>query len=103
MKLHAIQDRRPTSRPEKRSSDALDLYRLLLQHDDDGSLRGALASAPGPLRRAVHAAAVQKVLIDDAARTWGWLSAAYEQTGRVTADELRLLAHPVVDALGGLG
>jgi hypothetical protein len=28
MKLHAIQDRRPTSRLEKRGSDALDLYRL---------------------------------------------------------------------------
>ena len=44
MKLHAIQDRRPTSRPEKRSSDALDLYRLLLQLDADGSVRADLAA-----------------------------------------------------------
>ena len=99
MKLHAIQDRRPTSRPEKRSSDALDLYRLLLQLDADGSVRADLAAAPGPLRRAVRAAA-QRVLIDDATRTRGWLSASDDQSGPVTADELRYLAQPVVDALG---
>ncbi len=99
MKLHAIQDRRPTSRPEKRSSDALDLYRLLLQLDADGSVRADLAVAPGPLRRAVRAAA-QRVLIDDAARTRGWFSASHDQSGPVTADELRFLAQPVVDALG---
>jgi Nucleotidyl transferase AbiEii toxin, Type IV TA system len=75
MKLHAIQDRRATSRPEKRSSDALDLYRLLLQLDADGSLRAALSTGPAPLRRAVRVA-VQRVLIDDAARTRGWLSAS---------------------------
>ncbi len=99
MKLHAIQDRRPTNRPEKRSSDALDLYRLLLQLDADGSVRADLAAAPPPLRRAVLAAA-QRVLIDDASRTRGWLSASNDQAGPVTADELRYLAQPVVDALG---
>jgi predicted nucleotidyltransferase len=102
MKLHAIQDRRPTSRPEKRSSDALDLYRLLLQLDADGSLRADLASAPSPLRYAVRAA-TQRVLIDDAARTRGWLSASDDQAGQVTADELRYLARPVVDALANRG
>ena len=102
MKLHAIQDRRPTSRPEKRSSDALDLYRLLLQLDVDGSLRSDLASAPTPLRYAVRAA-TQRVLIDDAARTRGWLSASDDQAGPVTADELRYLARPVVDALADRG
>ena len=51
MKLHAIQDRRPTSRPEKRGSDALDLYRLLLQLDADGSVRADLARGARPLRR----------------------------------------------------
>ena len=56
MKLHAIQDRRPTSRPEKRSSDAIDLYRLLLQLDTYGSLRTDLATAPSILRHAVRAA-----------------------------------------------
>jgi hypothetical protein len=80
MKLHAIQDRRTTSQPEKRSSDALDLYRLLLQLDAGGSIRGALASAPDPLRRAVRTA-VQKVLIDDAARTRGWLSGSDDLAG----------------------
>jgi predicted nucleotidyltransferase len=98
MKLHAIQDRRPTSRLEKRGSDALDLYRLMLERDADGSLRSALTGAPAPLRYAARVAA-QKVLIDGAARTRGWLSAVGNQTGRVTADELRYLAQPVVDAL----
>jgi hypothetical protein len=102
MKLHAIQDRRPTSRPEKRSSDALDLYRLLLQLDGGGSLRADLASAPTSLRHAVRGAA-QKVLIDDAARTRGWLWASDDQAGPVTADELRYLAQPVVDALADRG
>ena len=99
MKLHAIQDRRATSRPEKRSSDALDLYRLLLQLDAGGSLRTALSTGPAPLRRAVRSAA-QKVLIDDATRTRAWLSVSDDQSGPVTADELRYLAQPVVDALG---
>ncbi len=98
MKLHAIQDRRPTSQPEKRGSDALDLYRLLLELDADGSLRVALAAAPAPLRRATRAAA-QKVLIDGAVRTRGFMSAVGDQTGPVTADELRYLAQPVVNAL----
>ena len=98
MKLHAIQDRRATNRPDKRGSDALDLYRLLLDLDADGSLRAALAGAPAPLRIVVRAAA-QKILIDDAARTRSWLSAVGDQPGRVTADELRALAQPVVDAL----
>jgi hypothetical protein len=97
MKLHAIQDRRSTSRPEKRSSDALDLYRLLLQLDADGSVRSELASAPASLRLAV-AAAAQRVLVDGAARTRSWLSAS-DDIGQVTADELRYLARPVVDAL----
>jgi hypothetical protein len=39
----SIQDRRPTSRPEKRSSDALDLYRLLLQLDAIEAARAALS------------------------------------------------------------
>lgn len=102
MKLHAIQDRRTTSRPEKRSSDALDLYRLLLQLDTDGSLRADLASGPLPLRSAVRAA-TERVLLDGAARTRGWLSASNDQAGPVTADELRHLAQPVVDALADRG
>ena len=102
MKLHTIQDRRPTSRPEKRSSDAIDLYRLLLQLDTYGSLRTDLATAPSILRHAVRAA-TQRVLIDDAARTRGWLSASDDQAGPVTADELRYLARPVVNALADRG
>jgi hypothetical protein len=39
-------------------------------------------------------------LIDGAVRTRGWMSAVGDQIGRVTADELRYLAQPVVDALG---
>ena len=97
MKLHAIQDR-SASRSQKRSSDALDLYRLLLQLDADGSIHADLASAPDALRSAVRAA-TQWVLIDDATRTRGWLSASDDLIGRVSADELRYLAQPVVDAL----
>ncbi len=97
MKLHAIQDR-SASRPEKRSSDALDLYRLLLQLDADGAIRAELATAPSTLQRAVRAA-TQRVLIDDAARTRGWLAASDDLTGRVSADELRYLARPVIDAM----
>jgi predicted nucleotidyltransferase len=99
MKLHAIQDRRMSSGSDKRGSDAWDLYRLLVDLDADGSLRAALASASTPLRNAVRSAA-QKILIDNAARTRGWMAAADDQMGRVTADELRYLAQPVVDALG---
>jgi predicted nucleotidyltransferase len=98
MKLHAIQDRRLSSGQDKRGSDAWDLYRLLVDLDADGSLRGALTGAPAPLRSAVRAAA-QRILIDNAARTRGWMAAADDQMGRVTADELRYLAEPVVDSL----
>jgi hypothetical protein len=62
MKLHAIEDREPTSRPEKRSTDTLDLYACYTS-----SLRSDLASAPSPLRHAVRAA-TQRVSIDDATR-----------------------------------
>jgi Nucleotidyl transferase AbiEii toxin, Type IV TA system len=101
MKLHAIQDR-SASRPEKRSSDALDLYRLLLELDADGSIRAALASAPDSLRVAVRSA-IQEVLIDRASKTKVWLSASDDPFGPVSADELRYLAQPVVDALGSAG
>jgi len=42
-------------------------------------------------------------LIDDAARSRGWLSASDDEAGPVTADELRYLARPVVDALANPG
>jgi len=99
MKLHAVQDRRATSRPEKRGSDALDLYRLLLDLDADGSLRAALADSPALLRGVIRSAS-QKVLIDNAVRTRGWMAAVTDQAGNVTADELRYLGQPLVDALG---
>jgi hypothetical protein len=47
MKLHAIQGRRPTSRPEKRSSDALDLYRLLLKLQHVVALNTREGTKPG--------------------------------------------------------
>jgi len=98
MKLHAIQHRRPTSRPEKRSSDALDLYRLLLRHDADSSLRTALARGPEPLRHSVRAA-TQIVLIEGAVQTRRWMAALGDQTDTLSPEELRFLAHSVVDAL----
>ena len=99
MKLHAIQDRRATSRMEKRGSDAMDLYRLLLDLDADGSLRSDLAVAPAPLRYAVRVAA-QNILIDNSARTRGWMLSANDFHGQVSAEELRALADPVVRAIG---
>jgi hypothetical protein len=99
MKLHAIQDRRATNRMEKRGSDAMDLYRLLLDLDADGSLRAALAGAPEPLRSAVRSA-TQDILVDNASRTRGWMKASHAFEGELTSEELRALASPIVRAIG---
>jgi len=98
MKLHAIQTRSPASL-HKRGGDAWDLYRLLVDLDGSGDVRGDLASAP-PLMRRLLIEAVQRVLIDGAARTVGWLRVSDVATGPVSAEELRFLAAPLVDALG---
>jgi hypothetical protein len=98
MKLHAIQDRRAAAGRDKRSGDAWDLYRLLTDLDHDGGIRRDLAAGPSPLRTAVRAA-LETVLVRNATRTKGWLAAGDDQMAAVTADELRYLAGPVIDAL----
>jgi hypothetical protein len=97
MKLHAIQTRSVLGL-DKRASDAWDMYRILLDLDADGSVTAALAASPAPLRRLVFDA-MNRVLIDGAARTSGWLRAGDDQMGVVRADELRALAATVVAAL----
>jgi hypothetical protein len=97
MKLHAIQTRSPSS-GDKRSSDAWDLYRLLLDLDAAGTVRRQLADAPPPLRRLI-ASAADKVLGRGAARTVSRLRAGDHQMGFVTPDELRYLVEPLIAAL----
>ena len=96
MKLHAIQDRRVGGGQEKRSSDADDLYRLLLQFDAEGALRSDLAGAPEALRRAVRGA-LQHVFVDQAARTARWLASSAPTP--TSGELLAALASPVVDEL----
>jgi hypothetical protein len=98
MKLGAIQGRRFDERQDKRAGDAWDLYRLLVDLDGDGAIRSALMAAPMPLRHAVRDA-VAKVLVYGANRTRGWLRAGDDRMGAVTAEEIRNVALPLLDAL----
>jgi hypothetical protein len=98
MKLGAIQGRRLGAGQDKRAGDAWDLYRLLTDLDGDRAIRNALMAAPLPLRHAVRDA-VAKVLIDGANRTRGWLRAGDDRMAAVTAEEIRYVAQPLLDAL----
>lgn len=97
MKLHAIEDRRGYS-TLKRASDAWDLYRLLVDLDRDGWLSSALAAAPDPLPQLVRRAA-ERVLVTGAARTRSWLVQGDAVMASVQADDLRLVAEPLVATL----
>lgn len=97
MKLHAIQTRSSIG-ADKRSGDAWDLYRLLLDLDTGGVVRAQLAVAPSRLRQLV-AEATDRVLGSGANRTVGWLRAGDDQMASVTADELRYLAEPLIAGL----
>ena len=99
MKLHAIEDRRPSGGMDKRAGDAWDIYRILLDLDRDGSVRRELATLQQPLRQAV-AEAGGRILVDRAARTVSWLKAGDERMARVIVDDLRSLAEPALEALG---
>lgn len=94
MKLHAVQTRSATG-AAKRSGDAWDLYRLLLDLDAGSVVRGQLATAPPGLRQLV-AAAADRVLGRGANRTVGWLHVGDDEMASVTADELRYLAEPLI-------
>ena len=98
MKLHAIEDRRPSGGIDKRAGDAWDLYRILLDLDRTASVRNELIQLAPPLRRVI-ADATQRVLVTRAARTVGWLKAGDDRMATISADELDALAYPVLAAL----
>lgn len=98
MKLHAIEDRRPSGGMDKRAGDAWDIYRILLDLDRDEAVRRELAALPRPLRQVV-AASGTRLLVDRAIRTVSWLKAGDERMARVTVDDLRSLAETALAAL----
>jgi hypothetical protein len=98
MKLHAIEDRRTGASPEKRASDAWDMYRLLLDLDARGAVRDELAQAPEALR-GVALAAAERVFVTRAARTISWLKSGDDGMSTVHSAELTAVGRPLVDAL----
>jgi nucleotidyltransferase AbiEii toxin of type IV toxin-antitoxin system len=98
MKLHAIEDRRPSGGLDKRAGDAWDLYRILLDLDATGAVRSDLAAISSPLRDVI-ADAAEGILVERAARTVSWMHAGDERMAAVTTEELRELGQPVVDVL----
>lgn len=98
MKLHAVQDRSGAG-AVKRAGDAWDIYRLLVDFDADGYVRRELATAPAPLPMLI-ADAAERVLVADAPRTRSWLRQGDDAMASVTIEELRYVAHPLLDALG---
>jgi hypothetical protein len=98
MKLHAIEDRRPSGGLNKRASDAWDLYRILLDLDATGDVRDELAAITMPLRLVI-ADTAERVLIERAVRTISWMKAGDERMAAVTTEELRALGQLVVATL----
>lgn len=98
MKLHAIEDRSPTSRVDKRASDGSDLFQLLVHCDADGALRAELASL-GPNLRGLIAGAADRVLMSGAPRTRSWMRSGDTDAAQVTVDELRSVGRPLLEAL----
>ena len=97
MKLHAIETRSAGSL-DKRAGDAWDLYRILADLDHDGAVSAAILTAPPALRTMV-VDAVDRILVTGAARTHGWMRAGDDVIASVAADELRLVAQPLLDTL----
>ncbi|MGH9092260.1 MAG: hypothetical protein ACRDZR_12925 [Acidimicrobiales bacterium] len=98
MKLHAIEDRRPSRAQDKRAGDAWDIYRLLVDCDANGAVRGALGGAP-PIFRGLVRVAAERILVSGAERTRGWLRAGGDEMAAATADELRFVGQQLVAAL----
>lgn len=97
MKLHAIETRRGVGQ-DKRAGDTWDLYRILVDLDADATVRNALATAPPNLKRLIRDA-TDRILVTGANRARGWLRSGDDQMATVTADDLRFVAQPVIDAL----
>lgn len=97
MKLHAIETRSSSSL-DKRAGDAWDLYRILVDLDAEGDVRRELVAAP-PALRSLVASAVDRVLVSGADRTRGWMRSGDDAIATVIAEELRLVARPLRDAL----
>lgn len=98
MKLHAIEDRSPTSGVDKRAGDAWDIFRLLVDLDGDGTIREELGGVLPSLRQLV-AAAAERVLVKQAARTSSWMRSGDGVIGDVSAEELRTVGRPLCEAL----
>lgn len=98
MKLHAIEDRRPSGGLDKRAGDAWDIYRLLLDLDGNGAVRDELVELPQPLQRVI-ADAAERTLVGRATRSVSWLKAGDDRMAVVTAEELQELGRPVIAAL----
>lgn len=71
---------------------------MLLDLDRAATVRHELAAIPTPLRHVI-AETAERILVERAARTVSWLKAGDERMAIVTAEELRALALPVVEAL----
>jgi len=97
MKLHAIESR-STAGLDKRAGDAWDLYRILVDLDNDGAVRAELRAAPVALRDLVRAAA-DRVLVAGAPRTRGWMRTGDDVVAAVTANELRSVGQDLLDAV----
>ena len=98
MKLHAIEDRSPTSGIDKRAGDGSDIFQLLVHLDADGRLRSELAGL-GPNLRGLVARATDRVLVSGAARTRSWMRSGDAAAAAVTVDELRSVDEPLLAAL----
>jgi predicted nucleotidyltransferase len=98
MKLHAIEDRSPTSGVDKRAGDGSDIFELLVRLNADGSLEAELAGL-APNLRGLVARATDRVLVSGAARTRSWMRSGDAAAGSVTADELRSVGEPLLAAL----
>lgn len=98
MKLHAIEDRRPSGGLDKRAGDAWDLYRILLDLDRAGAIRDELSALPDRLRRVI-ADTSARVFVARASRTVSWLKAGDGRMSTISAEELQALGQPVISAL----
>jgi hypothetical protein len=97
MKLHAAQDRSGEGQ-SKRAGDAWDVHQLLATRNAQGHVSAALRIGPEPLRREV-ATATQRILVDGATRTRGWLRSSGGLPATVTVDELEFLGRQLLTGI----